>query len=59
MPRGTQLRICVLAAGVLDCVYFLIVATEFFTSWNAIEGLGRGDFRNPIEDLVRIYCIVF
>ncbi len=28
-----------------NCVYFVIVATEFFTNWNAIEGLGRGDFR--------------
>ncbi len=26
-----------------NCVYFEIVATEFFTNWNAIEGLGRGD----------------
>ncbi len=33
-----------------NCVYFVIVATEFFTNWNAIEGLGRGG-------LVRIYCI--
>ncbi len=28
-----------------NCVYFVIVATEFFTNWNAIEGLGRGYFR--------------
>ncbi len=28
-----------------NCVYFVIVATEFFTNWNAIEGLGRRDFR--------------
>ncbi len=27
-----------------NCVYFVIVATEFFTNWNAIEGLRRGDF---------------
>ena len=30
-----------------NCVYFVIVATEFFTNWNAIEGLARGDFRRP------------
>ena len=29
-----------------NCVYFVIVATAFFTNWNAIEGWGRGDFRN-------------
>ena len=28
-----------------NCVYFVTVATEFFTNWNAIEGWGRGDFR--------------
>ncbi len=28
-----------------NCVYFVIVATEFFTNWNAIEGWGRGDFK--------------
>ncbi len=55
-----------------NCIYFVIVATEFFTNWNAIEGWGRGDFRTVSHKeitrivkqyglvcVTRVHCIVF